>query len=237
MTTATETVSVSRIPPRKLAFDCLTQGAVLSAVRSLRATSGGLIMLPTSTGEMIGGQLLNELSRPHPWRSRYQIRHPDSGLVAETTASGFASTPLPDRVSALDNLDVVPTADHHVRAFIGAASSGPVLQALSGVYGEPLVCLSTEVIRMKFGQYRRRESEAGDLRSLALVFYVSRGWRPGFGGELMIEGPGGEVCVAAPRHGCISVMRFDEGYHYGVAAVSSKSWVRYGIALAYGLAR
>ena len=237
MSTPTATVPVARNTPKKLAFTCLTQGSVLSAVRSLRASAGGLTLLPTSTGEMIGGQLLNELSRPHSWRTRYRVRQPGTGLAEETTAVGFATTPPPERLSATDHLDTIPTADHHVRALIGAASSGPVLQALSGMYGDPLVCLSTDVIRLKSGQYRRRESEAGDLRSLALVFYVSRGWRPGFGGELLVEGPGGEVCVAAPRHGCMSVLRFDDGYHYGLAAVSSKSWVRYAIALYYGVAR
>ncbi len=237
MITPTETLQVPRATPRKLAFTCLTQGSVLSAVRSLRASAGGLTLLPTSTGGMIGGQLLNELSRPHPWRTRYRIRQAETGMTEETDSVGFATTPPLDRMSATDHLDTIPTADHHVRAFIATAGSGPVLQTLSGVYGEQLVCLSTDVIRCTSGQYRRRESEAGDLRSLALVFYVSRGWRPGFGGELLVEGPGGDVCVAAPRHGCMSVLRFDDGYHYALASVSSKSWVRYAIALYYGVAR
>lgn len=188
-----------------------------------------LPLLPTELTDAVHSELAAEPG----WLTECWVRTPSS-RTRLVTPEAFMQAPPTHRTVNIDNLP-----DHSWPPLLAGLVAGlrdpRVAEAFSTAYGEALEMRSQDVARYRRGQYLRRHSDTFERRRFGLVFFLSRGWEVGHGGELVVEPPSGESVVVVPRAADVAMLRISPGFMHHVSPVRSGEWVRYSVAAHYGL--
>ncbi|MFC8194177.1 2OG-Fe(II) oxygenase [Streptomyces sp. NPDC060006] len=214
----------------------LTSGAVAQSLARLSpgndAPATSLPLMP----ESVTGTLVAELRALTTWSTERWLLTPDDD-VAPCSAEEFAAADPERRFSESGCLRDIPQSALAIRAFLSALKSTEVADALSGAFGEPVSFRSADIAKYEKGHYLRRHSDTFGDRRFGFVFFLSGGWAPGDGGELVVEAPSGVTLATRPEQGRVAMLRINPGYHHGVCQIQSPTWVRYSLAAHFGAAR
>ncbi len=219
---------------RETLVAALTAPAVLDGVASLADDEGVCAAQLPLLPEGVTRPLVTELAAQPGWVTECWVRTPSS-RARQVTPERFLAEPPARRTVNIDNLRE-PSWPPLLRGVVAGLADMRVAAAFSAAYGEPLELRSQDVARYRRRQYLRRHSDTFERRRFGLVLFLSSGWQPGHGGELVVEPPSGESVVLAPVAGRLAMLRISPGWMHHVSPVRSASWVRYSVAAHYGLA-
>ncbi len=217
---------------RETLVHALTAPAVLDVVASLPGEDGTCAAQVPLLPAGVTTPLAEELSGADGWATECWVRT-TSSRARQVTPEQFGLATPTHRTVNIDNLRE-PSWPPLLRGVVAGLGDMRVAAAFSAAYGEPLELRSQDVARYRRRQYLRRHSDTFERRRFGIVLFLSRGWEPGRGGELVVEPPSGESVVLAPVGGHLALLRISPGYMHHVSPVRSRDWVRYSIAAHYG---
>lgn len=226
---ATTATREEALAVRQDVINTLTRSAVRSIVADFGSAAYGVAAVAGELDERTTSTLCREFDAVDGWSSETWSIAAD-GAVSLVSEEEFQVAPATERFSFSDCLRRIPDDALAVRGLLSGLKSDPVTTTLSEALGEQVRFASADVARYREGHYLRRHADTYEERRFGFVFFVSDGWRPGAGGELIVEGPHGDSYVFGPVAGRIAALRIAPGYQHQVARIQDEAWCRYSVA-------
>lgn len=168
------------------------------------------------------------------WGREHWVLREDQSVAAVTEAE-FQVAIGPARFSKNDCLRKPDPASYAVRGFLSAITDRTVAECWSTHLRTKLKFRSVDIAKYGEGDYLRRHSDTFEDRLFGIVWFIGQGWRPGSGGELLVENDKGESDVIQPISGAAAVLSFKADYYHQVAANRSANWRRLAMATHFAL--
>lgn len=214
---------------RRAVIEMMVEPSSAALFRSFNETGNGVAGCLSGLPDDVVEILKNEMLSISNWNDEtWELK--DNQEVERVTHETFVQLPPTRRFSSSDCLRKVPESALAIRGLISGLKSEAVHNAVSSALGEKVSFRSADIARYRQGHYLRRHADTYEERRFGLVFFIASGWKSGFGGELVVEGPGGESFVVSPNSGKVAALRIKNGYHHQVAQVVDSTWIRLSIA-------
>jgi hypothetical protein len=201
-----------------------------------------LIVLDNFLLDEVAGKLGRFLTTEAVFRISYGLLSPDgrAGTIAGVSRQDWMKAKEQDRFFRFRELDGSARRFQSspcmavTQEFFGWLRGSNLRRYFEVICGLSLGEVKINAYAYKRGDFLRRHTDNDKRKRLAFVFYLSDGWEPRFGGELIMTGPGGSLTAIESRYN--SLVLFDvtaDSEHYveqiksaagGRARVSISGW-------------
>ncbi|PRA11979.1 hypothetical protein CQ010_07830 [Arthrobacter sp. MYb211] len=214
---------------RKSVIEMLSREDSLALISGFGPEQNGVAGSLSGLPPVASRSLFEEMRAIQDWKEEAWQLHSNQ-TVQRVSPQEFGRLSSEEQFSMSDCLREVPADALALRGLISGLKSEEVASSLSSAFGEAVRFKSADVARYRQGHYLRRHADNYEDRRFGLVFFLAPGWRYGYGGELMVEGPGGDAYVIQPHAGAVAALRIKQGYNHQVARMQSVTWTRFSIA-------